>query len=71
MLQFSFPRPSVLGSCPSTAHSEQFSSLQALAKIRGGKNEDAVLGAATLRFQAYNDALFDPWIILYESPEAA
>ena len=51
--------------------SEQFAGAQALAKIRGGKDEDAVLGAATLRFQAYNEALFDPWVILYEGAEAA
>lgn len=59
-------RPSFLSS---TNRSEQIASLQALAKIRDGKDEDAVLGAATLRFQAYNDALLDPWIILYESAE--
>ena len=51
--------------------SEQFAGAHALAKIRGGKDEDAVLGAATLGFQADNDALLDPWIILYESAEAS
>ena len=56
---------------PSITRSEQIASLQALAKIRGGKDEDAVLGAATLGFKAYNDALLDPWIILYESAEAS
>jgi hypothetical protein len=45
--------------------------VQALAKIRGGKDEDAVLGATTLGFQTYENALFDPWMILYESAEAS
>ncbi len=46
------------------ARLEQIASLQTLAKSICGKDKDAVLGAATLTFEADDHALADPGMVL-------